>query len=383
MNKKLQSRRSIRGIVFGALFAATVFNPVAAKAQESFDNNPNQIEADITDITAIGQNLKAWVWANNPTASNYTPSASYQYNSKGGTNTISRLGVGSYRVSLPNFATASGTVHVTAYNGNHHCKVVNWFPSGTTQRVNVKCFRANGSSVNGRFSMLFYKRFRKTSGTDAYLWYNGSSTPNAYEWNSKGGNNTVTKLGTGRYQANLPGMNRLGGTVLVTAYGSDSAKCKVVNWGRFSSNTRVKVNCFRGNQPVNTKFTLSYINGTNGVGLGFRHEGAYVWANNPGASGTYLPSTTYQWNSATFSNSSNTVTNLSTGSYSVRLRQLAPANKTTTQVTAYGSNSDYCNVRSWVSNGIGDTNANVKCFNSAGQPVKTRFTLTYLTDDSI
>ncbi|MEM1392183.1 MAG: hypothetical protein AAF757_05935 [Cyanobacteria bacterium P01_D01_bin.116] len=381
MNKKFQSRRSIRGIVFGALLAATAFNPVATKAQESVDTNPNQTVTEI--IPASGQNLKAWVWANNPTASNYTPSASYQYNSKGATNTVSRLGVGRYRVSLPNFATASGTVHVTAYNGNHHCKVVNWSQKGTTQQVNVSCWSANGSRVDDKFSMLFYKRSARTSGTDAYLWYNGSSTPNAYQWNSKGLNNTVTKLGTGRYQANLPGMNKLGGTVLVTAYGSDSAKCKVVNWGRSASNTRVKVNCFRGNQPVNTKFTLSYINGTNGVGLGIRHKGGYVWANKPNVSGTYTPSTTYQWNSATLSNSSNRVTNLSTGSYRVRLPRLAPANKTTTQVTAYGSNSDYCNVRSWVSDGSGGTNANVRCFNSAGQPVNTRFTLTYLTDDNI
>jgi hypothetical protein len=381
MNKKLQSRRSIRGIAFGALLAATVFNPVAASSQESVDTNPNQIVTD--EIATSGQNLKAWVWANNPTASNYTPSASYQYNSKGVTNTVSRLGVGRYRVSLPNFATASGTVHVTAYNGNHHCKVVNWFPSGTTQQVNVSCFRANGSRVDDRFSMLFYKRFGRTSGTDAYLWYNGSGTPNAYQWNSKGLNNTVTRLGTGRYRANLPGMNKLGGTVLVTAYGSDSAKCKVVNWGRSASNTRVNVNCFQGNKPVNTRFTLSYINGTNGVGLGIRHKGGYVWANNPSVSGTYTPSTTYQWNSATLSNNSNRVTNLSTGSYRVRLPRLAPANKTTTQVTAYGSNSNYCNVRSWVSDGSGGTNANVKCFNSVGQPVNSRFTLTYLTDDNI
>ena len=167
----------------------------------------------------------------------------------------------------------------------------------------------------------------------------------------------------------------------MTAYGSDSTKCKVVNWGKPASNTTVNVNCFQGNKPVNSKFTLSYINGRNGVGLGSGNKGGYVWANNPNAKGRYTPSTTYQWNSATSSNNSIKVTNLpATGSYRVNLPKLIPANKTNTQVTAYGKNSDYCNISSWVSDGSGGTNANVKCFNSAGKAVDTRFTLTYLTN---
>ena len=320
---------------------------------------------------------KAWVWADQPTTASYTPSTSYQYNSTGGTNKIARLGVGQYRVDLPRLGTASGTVHVSAYNGKHHCKVVYWTPSGTTEQVRVNCFNTSGQLVDGRFTTLFYKRSGTTSGTNGYLWYSGSSTPASYQWNSKGQSNTVTSLGTGRYQAKLPGLNVVGGTVLVTAYGSGSEKCKVVNWSNSGSNTLANVNCFRGNNPVNTAFTLSYLRSSDGVGLGYGHKGGYVWADNTTAA-SYTPSTTYQYNST---GAVNTITHSAVGSYRVRLPNLKPSNRTTTQVTAYGSNSEYCTVNGWGGDGSNGTYAYVDCYTYLGNPVNTRFTLTYLTNN--
>jgi hypothetical protein len=76
---------------------------------------------------------KAWLWAGRPTVEDYVAESGYQYSSAGGRNNrVVRLGVGQYRVELPELATDGGTVHVTAYGGNHHAKVVNWAPfSGT------------------------------------------------------------------------------------------------------------------------------------------------------------------------------------------------------------------------------------------------------------
>lgn len=319
---------------------------------------------------------KGWVWADQPTTSSYTPNTLYQYNSTGNTNKVTRLGTGQYRVDLPGLGTASGTVHVTAYGGKHHCKVVNWIPSGTTQQVRVNCFTSTGGLTNGRFTTLFYKRSGIVSGTDAYLWYSGSSTPSNYQWNSKGQTNTVTRTTTGTYQAKLPGWNTVGGTVLVTAYGSGSERCKVVSWGPSGNNTLVNVKCYRGSTPTNTAFTLSYIKN---VGLGYSHSGGYVWANDP-TSASYTPSSTYRFNS---SGGVNTITRSATGSYRVRFPNLKPSNDTTTQVTAYGSGSEYCTVSNWSSDGSNGTYAYVNCYSSPGNPVNTRFTLAYFTNTAI
>jgi hypothetical protein len=51
-----------------------------------------------------------FVWANQPAASNYTPSLPFQFNSSGGTNRITRLGAGQYQVKLPGPVVADGSV---------------------------------------------------------------------------------------------------------------------------------------------------------------------------------------------------------------------------------------------------------------------------------
>ena len=52
----------------------------------------------------------SYVWANQPTAASYTPSLPYQYNSGGGTDTITRSGTGSY-TTTPSAACRAGVVH--------------------------------------------------------------------------------------------------------------------------------------------------------------------------------------------------------------------------------------------------------------------------------
>src|SRR5262245_42166976 len=58
-----------------------------------------------------------YVWANQPSSASYTPSLTYQFNSAGGTNTITRSGVGQYTVHFPGLSTLGGHVQVTAYGG--------------------------------------------------------------------------------------------------------------------------------------------------------------------------------------------------------------------------------------------------------------------------
>ena len=346
---------------------------------------------------------KAWVWADQPTAPNYTPSTSYQYNSGRGINQISRLGVGQYQIDLPGLGTSGGMAQVSAYNGNHYCKVVNWVNIDGTQRIRVNCFSANGLPVDGQFVLLFYKEDRSTGWNDAYLWADqpsaASYTPSSkYQWNSKGLPNTVRRLSKGRYQATLPGLNIPGGTVLVTGYGAGSERCKVGAWNLSGTNTVVDVYCYdvSGN-PVDMMYTLSFMTDVGlGVSLSERPRsldaglttvsvseeqryGAYVWANEP-TSAAYTPSSTYQINTA---GATNTISRSAVGSYKVNLPKMATSSSTAALVTAYGSGSEYCTVQRWGSDGGSGTNVFVQCFDRSGTPVDTQFALLYLTDRPI
>jgi hypothetical protein len=96
--------------------------------------------------------------ANNPTASSYTPTAAYSYNSSGGTITITRSSTGSYAVrfrGLGGHGTAGGHVQVTAYgSGSEACKVSSWSSLGPDFIVYVRCFTVAGTPVNTQYTVL-------------------------------------------------------------------------------------------------------------------------------------------------------------------------------------------------------------------------------------
>jgi hypothetical protein len=97
----------------------------------------------------------AYAWADSPTAGVYIPSASYRFNSFGGTNTIRRLGTGVYRVETFGQPLGNGYVAVTAYGTSaDYCKVVSWTP---TNGIQVTCFTAAGAPVDSRFDVVFLR----------------------------------------------------------------------------------------------------------------------------------------------------------------------------------------------------------------------------------
>lgn len=97
----------------------------------------------------------AYLWANQPSSASYTPSASYSYNSTGGTNTITRSAPGTYTLSLPNLGGSNGDVQVTGYGAATQCRVLNWYPSGTTQLVNIGCTNMAGTATDSYFQAAF------------------------------------------------------------------------------------------------------------------------------------------------------------------------------------------------------------------------------------
>jgi hypothetical protein len=101
----------------------------------------------------------AYVFADRPGASSYTPDGAYRYNSDGGTNTVARLGVGRYEVKLPRMPLG-GSAQVTAYLGSsllaaRHCVVNRIETTNLPQRVRVRCFNKDGELRDTKFTLAY------------------------------------------------------------------------------------------------------------------------------------------------------------------------------------------------------------------------------------
>jgi hypothetical protein len=214
-----------------------------------------------------------FVWASSPSSAElvpYTPALSYQFNSKGRTNTVERFSPGRYAVFMPGLGgtTVGGTVLVTGYSFNPStCIVTDWFSDGADLEIDVQCRNAAGSQADAFFTTT-YARNTSTLGVvgapEGYVLaiepISGSSTPPAaQQFNSTGAVNTVTRNGVGSYTVDLPGLDQNNGDVQVNASGFGTERCKVGGWGAWSGSLHVNVNCFgSGGVPVDARFTMSY-----------------------------------------------------------------------------------------------------------------------------
>ena len=231
-----------------------------------------------------------YVWANDQYSSSYTPSATYSWNSTGGSISISHTaGTGSYSVTLGGQNLGGGTVEVTAYGGtNTYCKVAGWGGSN----INVSCFNgANGQPVESQFDLIFGTKadapfdYRATSPNNtlsfSYAWaYSPSSasytlggsyqrgvvsccTDGAgYEFGPEQAPGTITRYSTGSYNVKFPGLASLNGSpsnVKVTGYGSGSDTCKVTGWYTSGNDAFANVACFSATgTPVDAYYTITY-----------------------------------------------------------------------------------------------------------------------------
>ena len=358
--------------------------------------------------SAAVDNVRAWGWAHSANATLNTPYQAYSGYSRSagwenipnhpyrnyysGDVMVTRKAVGYYSVLFEQMNATGGVVHVTAYGGNHHCKVQNWYPTVGGQLVNVRCFNNTGSAANGRFTVLYYKNTTKGDYyTDGYLWANNptaaSYTPSStYQSNSGDVLNTVTRLSTGRYRVNMPTMNissgeNTGGTVMVTAYGSNSDRCKVRSWYFSGADLNANVDCYNSaGSLTDSRYTLSFMKRIT-IGNQVAEDllqGAYVWAN-------WSP-TPYSYYQYSYSGQPIERHDNSTGNYRIEIPGLkANGGSTTVSVTAYGGNGNHCSIGYWGNSWVyGDgTTANVRCYDSNGNPANTLFTLQYITSNII
>ncbi|MGH2786413.1 MAG: hypothetical protein ACRDJV_00710 [Actinomycetota bacterium] len=322
------------------------------------------------------QAVWGYVWAHDPSAPSYTPSPSYQLNSKGWTNTIDRLGTGSYLVKFPGLGVSGGMAHATAYGSSgESCKVHSWVPSGTLQRVWIRCFSSEGRPVDTRFVASFVRSV-SGSGPLAHVWADQPSTavytPSpTYQFNSTGALNTITRSGVGIYNVMLTNLADTGGNVKVTAYGSGSETCKVQAWGQSGSNIRAIVRCFTtGGALVDTRFTLTYAKSLGITGIPGTKAG-YVLADQP-ANASYTPLASHQFN---FLGGANTVIRSAPGQYTVTMPSLGAVSGHV-QVNSVGTNPRECKVSHWVPSGP-NLSIGVRCFTTTGVPADSKFVATF------
>jgi hypothetical protein len=207
----------------------------------------------------------AYLWASQPSSASYAASRFYSYNSRGGTNTVSRSGVGVYQAQIPGFTDIGGNVQVTAYGAtSHHCKVSSWGIS----TVNVRCFDMAGNPVDTYWTLRYTDDHVANAGQrGAYAWASSATSPSytpslTYQWHSLGSTLTATRSGTGQYSINIPGIAAYDRTsVMVTAYGVANSLCNVQNWySNGAGGTTVNVHCRNAAGGLaDSLFTMSYI----------------------------------------------------------------------------------------------------------------------------
>ncbi len=330
-------------------------------------------------IDANGFDRRGWV----AVTSSGAVLSSRSYNSLGLANTASRVGNGQYQVFFGGLAGTQGHVQVTAVGAvDKHCKVLSWGPSGTSQRVSVRCFeRSTGALADNYFNVVYiHAGSSQQPGSElAYLLANQPTTtdylaPVNYQHNSSRARNRIRKVGLGTYDVTLPGLSGVAGTVHVTAYGAGSPICNVGGWGPSGTSTVVRVNCYQtGGAAVNTRFTLAYLRDMS-LASNPNERGAYVWSYQQ--NGDYTTNSAYQYNSKTTSQVA--VTYWGPGSYVLTLQLMPPTEKTIATATAYGSNRN-CTVANGLASGS-DTNVRVNCYAPDGSPADSRFTLSFSTN---
>lgn len=331
-----------------------------------------------------------WTWYNG----NATPNQAYSYNPSGGAISIYRSEPGYYFVTfsgLSGSATELGTGIATAYGSNATCEGGSITVSGSDLVEVVNCWSPTGGQVDTDFSLVLEQRDSWSgAGEDGYVY---AVEPDyaigvpyvpaqAFQFNSAGGTNTVTRTGTGTYTAILPGLKHLGGTVQVdagntedSANGAVSTRCQATSWGVQSGNTVAFVACFGPDgQPIDSIFGLTYANAAlPSQNAPVTLTGAYAWANNPTSTKAYTPNRAYQYN--TYSSGVLTAERLKgrTGQYQVNLPAGASPSSTVAAATAVDLPGGYCNIASWSNTAVG-----VDCYSASGQPANAKFTVLFL-----
>lgn len=323
-----------------------------------------------------------WVWADQPDVlGTYTPDLSYSYNSNNGAVEITNSATG---VSVVNFkkmkSTDATNVLVTAYDTNGYCTIGSWTASDDNETATVLCFDAAGAPHNEHFDLVYQSHvgtFGDSSRGTAFLWANqqtaASYTPDTnYQFNSTGGTNTIVRNEVGDYTVTVPGLDKIGGHVQVSAYGQVAARCKVSGWEQGEVGTTIGVRCFDATGAASDqRFTLVYARSLPIAYEDAAHTfGVYGWADKPNATKAYKLSKTYQYNGMTSGKLK--ASRSAKGAFAVTIPGSPTYDTSDMLVTAYGSDNSYCNVFDWLP-------LLANCYAQGGKATNTQFDVSFQT----
>jgi len=213
----------------------------------------------------------AFLWADQPTASNYTPNANYNYNSTATLNTVTRNGVGNYTVVIPGLSKQGGDVQVTGYSTTAtpvRCKSAGWGSFGSGTLANVVCFDGTGAPADALYSFAFalnepFGYVSAGHSLGAYAWANKPGDEKIYTpsktWNFSSfgtGRMTSQKLSTGFYEAGLPGnLSYSSSVAFATAFDEENsnAYCNIDQW------YPIVVDCYaQGGAEIDSEFDVTF-----------------------------------------------------------------------------------------------------------------------------
>ena len=191
---------------------------------------------------------------------------------------------GGARLRIPGLASNRGTVQVSAISQRATdefvsagvCDLLRFLPARDVtgdvdfadhEWVDVRCYEPDADTQIYRRHYVWFMEGLGMKGivrkNVAYLFASkpkaGSYAPELrYRYSSAGQAGRVSRLGTGSYQATLPGMP-LGGSAQVTALGKQPRHCVVASIERTALPQRVGIRCFDlSGQLRDTKFPLAY-----------------------------------------------------------------------------------------------------------------------------
>ena len=321
----------------------------------------------------------------------------FTYSSNEQIPTFSSAGTGRVTVHFVDLPGSYGNAQVTAVGSDTaRCKVQGWYVSSGDRLVDVRCHNSAGTLTNSDFVVYYHTAVSGSYGGAYLLVTNPTSllnipynAPSGYSYNSEGGANRVTRVGTGVYDNRLPGNGWNEGTNHVTAYGTGSEYCNVSSSTADGNDRIVRVRCFNSSGlPANSGYSLDY-KPLGGQGLG--GTGASAIANNS-TSSSYRPSSWYNSGACQPVPRDALATRSATGKYNMRFNAMSPADggiiMTVGLVSGYGSGPGYCKIgrdpsegfQWWLTVGSNtDVEIPVRCFNDSGSLMNRQYVASYVT----
>lgn len=191
--------------------------------------------------------------------------------------------------------------------------------------------------------------------------------------NSAGGINRVLRLGVGKYQVTMPGLNYYTSAIAVSPLATSARRCVAINWVGIGSDEYIYVACFKANGvSVDTQFVATFLVSGTATNQASPPGYSFGFADQPHQNGGYQLNRRFN----SHSGASNPVNRQGNGRYQAVFNALGSPGGNV-QVTAVSSTAATCQA-SWVQSNA-QMHADVQCRTTGTARVDTPFEI-ILTD---